>query len=476
MEGDLPKPKTIEEAEAVIRFYEQEKKRLEWDAMVAEQRKKDLADAAAAEQAAAALAARLASTPAAQFHTIITTEPQKDDGKHDHTNLLPLILRYVDRRDIYNVMQVCHQWYSITQMREFWTRFINEAKAVMLIQVKPTADAAMVRYHIRTFDTFAFSRESLGELLRESLRDQVEWIFHVSPEWVVATPGGMMKRRLRDGKWCRCSNLGGIFGVVTVIGAFHEGNPVGAHEYYLTVGGIVHFYVVCTYDGDSPVPGCIKTAELKYCGRPFAIKGSTLTARYTGQIGFHNPKNTFYNHDGLNILPHGNGRWVFSDGRVLRGGWVAVMGEPRWTIVDVEAEVARAQRAPPRENIVIDLEAAVVVPAQPAPPPQAPPPTLPPAAPNNPKRKTTKKKKTRTSSGANRKRALSASLETIARMAPMPSQPAPPDSPPMRKAKIESITRSGSGVCGDDHELETANEGDDSHSDYAPPKPRGSSK
>ncbi len=90
------------------------------------------------------------------------------------TNVLAMILSYVELNDIFSCMNTCRQWYQASKKKHFWKRHIDKQARNVTIPFK--------REVFHKFDTFSHPDQC------ETLREQVEWLFKIG--WITIGKAG----------------------------------------------------------------------------------------------------------------------------------------------------------------------------------------------------------------------------------------------------------------------------------------------
>jgi len=211
------------------------------------------------------------------------------------------ILSHTDLRDVRSVRKVCRQWAGETRKSLFWMKKI-EAVKLLMIEWKSNSVAA-----IMAFNTF-------NSPFQETLRDQVEWLFHWN-SWVDISPN----------KKC-------------IIVTRRTSHSTAYEEWYDTITN--------------------KCKEVKWfetqLGHPFdyygkyVCKSDCISIRYLETLKYdcptvkrlvqHFKNGDTYDGTGIYItkdakdhyFAHGDGKWTFADGSELEGEMVACRGEPRF--------------------------------------------------------------------------------------------------------------------------------------------------
>ena len=198
-------------------------------------------------------------------------------------NLLATVLSYVDRKDVYSVMQVCRSWSMIpyTHRRVFWSRMVGR---------------------LVPFDTFFAIPQQLPTRWDETLRQQVEWIFR--PGWC-KEHNGFYKRRTHDGFVLQYSKISSSYKVYSE----------KANTWFVRDDNKMLWRTAPnqSFAWDEACQG-------DDTGNVWLIDSSDGCV-FVGTYLYDDKKKM--------IMAHGDGKWTFLDGTVLEGNGVAWKGQKR---------------------------------------------------------------------------------------------------------------------------------------------------
>jgi hypothetical protein len=198
-------------------------------------------------------------------------------------DFLVFVLSYTYLSDTNAIMRTCRAWYNTTQKQAFWKRRIDQ-KAPPLFNV----------FH---------------SLLPETVRHQVEWLFR--EDWMIVYCGSYCRKSF-DGTWLRQYGKKGKLWRVT---SYRSSSHV-----FRFVGKFIQFTFVTDDETDckySKILLDFNVFESNICNGTFWCRNGDL---YVGESHLF----------GAKYIPHGDGKWIFSDGTILEGEGIAWKGNPRY--------------------------------------------------------------------------------------------------------------------------------------------------
>ena len=226
----------------------------------------------------------LSLVPSSDYVTYVNSYCHLNVKQFQSGDILPCVLSYVTLKDVNCVMNTCHAWLKATRSKTFWVRLIREAKE-KLKHIE----------HIALFDTFCFPGETL--------REQVEWIW--KENWIRSKVIGKQKEHNIVRKTHEYDKQVSI--------AIKDGKIVRMAKFLKPRSEFWYFNQSAQWsDRRSNVSGKAIDRNVIY----HTEDGAIFVGKATKD-------------DNDNVLPHGDGKWTFSDGSILEGKGVAWMGEPR---------------------------------------------------------------------------------------------------------------------------------------------------
>lgn len=222
-------------------------------------------------------------------------------------DVLVLVLTRVNRKDIYALLQVCKAWKEVVlTVPTFWKRFVKEKV------LEKTSNQKMAEV-VGSFDHLF--------KVQFDIRQKYEWLFKQT--------------------WCRFEGKSfyrGTYNFYTVqyvlevdalhIILFKTGNDrtyfTKAHGYQETI------YLSNVFDITDHM---ITHIYFQYSSKKYhpVDKEEPCIFLWTCQHGTYSGQ-ARYEPDTILVQPHGDGRWVLKDGRVIEGEGVAWKGEPRMKV------------------------------------------------------------------------------------------------------------------------------------------------
>jgi len=229
-------------------------------------------------------------------------------------DILAQVLSYICKSDIRNVRLTCVAFAHAMRKQHFWYPFIQQALNYCIKQRNITNQSEA--RNILAFNTFESP-------VAETLRAQVEWVFK---------PLKWTKFSCQKNKQYveRCTHLSTNLENAFVLGTNTLQNVIWYESArfndddgrFISIG-----------KGDNP----FLRIEMQKGIHDKAVgskKVTELNAVFDGNLVWKGEK----------WLPHGNGKWTFSDGSVLEGNDVASMGEPRFILQKEEWESVLKKR------------------------------------------------------------------------------------------------------------------------------------
>ncbi len=217
-----------------------------------------------------------------------------------HIDILAYLLGYTDLWDTWSILLTCKQWYKATRKQTFWKR---------RIQIEIRNRYSNIKY-INKFDTFCIPIETL--------EDQVKWLFG------------------RDRGYMYSENTSGDYSIVRTAGnnlmyiVFEKSGNI-----YQKVHQLFKKYDTF-WTVSSP------ESKVKWSNRIFDETGEEVRERnviYRTELGDMYEGKAHCIPETRQVIPHGDGKWIFSDGTILEGIGVAWMGEPRKPIKRYKKDV-----------------------------------------------------------------------------------------------------------------------------------------
>lgn len=225
-------------------------------------------------------------------------------------DIITHILSFVNRKDIYIVLQVCRSWRdAVLTKPAFWKRFVRES-IVRILSMESHIQPDTRRKMSETFGTLdhLFNRKI-------TMRQKYLWLF--KDDWVKYVSNTRSICCYGDGitiEYC-------FKNVYPTFIAVHESTEHSMHR----VNGLTETIVLSdTFGIEKHSIRKIIHGQVDKSFTPTLITWECDFGKYSGEAHYiGNTKKT---------EAHGDGKWILKDGRVIEGKGVAWNGEPRMKV------------------------------------------------------------------------------------------------------------------------------------------------